>query len=66
MPIYDFVCTNPDCQKEFEAIVQRYESPAPDCPDCGAKSERQEVKHRRYGPNSNDSSVRVRFNWPAL
>ncbi len=33
MPIFEYICT--DCQKSFERIVPRHDSPA-DCPQCNS------------------------------
>lgn len=38
MPLYDFKC--PACGHDFEALV-RLSDPAPDCPLCGTRSEKQ-------------------------
>jgi putative FmdB family regulatory protein len=63
MPIYDFKCEK--CEKVFERIVISYEAGEKEPPtcECGGTSKMQPVSHRRFGPNSNDSSVRVHFNY---
>jgi putative FmdB family regulatory protein len=35
MPIYEYLCAR--CGNRFEEIVPSSSSPAPDCPECGAK-----------------------------
>ncbi len=34
MPLYDYRC--PACRRAFEALLDRWDSPAPACPHCGA------------------------------
>ena len=63
MPIFDFKCSR--CNKIFEKIVSSRssgETSPPSC-ECGGTTVLQEVTHRKFGPNSNDSSVRVHINW---
>lgn len=38
MPLYDFACA---CGNRFEVLVPSWSSPAPDCPDCGARTVRR-------------------------
>ncbi len=35
MPIFEYACRK--CEGVFEARVERADTPAPACPDCGAK-----------------------------
>lgn len=34
MPLYDYRCTR--CRRNFESLLDRWDSPAPPCPHCGA------------------------------
>ena len=45
MPIYDFVCQG-DCESNGlvrESYLRKFESPDPNCPECGQPMERQIV-----------------------
>lgn len=40
MPLYEYRC--PACDQVWEALQDRWDSPAPDCPGCGqARGNRQ-------------------------
>jgi putative FmdB family regulatory protein len=40
MPLYEYRC--PACRHAWDALLDRWDSPAPDCPACGARrSERR-------------------------
>uniref|UniRef100_A0A832I0M3 Zinc ribbon domain-containing protein n=1 Tax=Eiseniibacteriota bacterium TaxID=2212470 RepID=A0A832I0M3_UNCEI len=39
MPLYDFACAR--CGRRFEALVNRWDDPAPQCPACGAAGARR-------------------------
>lgn len=40
MPLYEYAC--PDCRHAWESLQDRWDSPAPPCPQCGAvRSERR-------------------------
>jgi len=34
MPLYDYRCSA--CNRKFEALLDRWDQPAPPCPHCGA------------------------------
>lgn len=34
MPLYDYRCAS--CHRAFESLLDRWDSPAPPCPHCGA------------------------------
>lgn len=37
MPLYEYKCTEPDCQATCEKLV-KFSDPTPDCPVCGKQS----------------------------
>ncbi|HEV2105241.1 MAG TPA: zinc ribbon domain-containing protein [Candidatus Eisenbacteria bacterium] len=38
MPVYEYRCV--DCRRVWDALLDRWDSPAPACPQCGAAGER--------------------------
>jgi putative FmdB family regulatory protein len=40
-PLYEYAC--PSCSHRFEERVSTHESPAPDCPQCGAKEAKRQI-----------------------
>ncbi|RRO14296.1 zinc ribbon domain-containing protein [Saccharopolyspora rhizosphaerae] len=57
MPMYDYSC---DCGTTFEVLVPSWSSPAPDCPDCGARTHRRPPSpavHGRAAPPTPLSST---------
>lgn len=41
MPIYEFQCKNPDCNHEFEHLLQSYKNDNPVCEKCGSEVDRK-------------------------
>ena len=42
MPVFDFVCTNPDCAKVTEKIVRSHTVSTIDC-ECGSPANKPEL-----------------------
>ncbi len=41
MPLYEYRCTA--CRHAFESLVNRWDSPAPACPQCGAAQAQRQL-----------------------
>lgn len=40
MPLYEYKCTNPDCEYELEIQQSLNDKPLTECPECKEKFER--------------------------
>jgi putative FmdB family regulatory protein len=41
VPLYDYRCTT--CRRNFESLLDRWDSPEPPCPHCGAATVQREL-----------------------
>lgn len=41
MPLYEYRCST--CRSRFESLLERWDSPAPRCPQCGGDEVQREL-----------------------